>query len=91
VPDVIWLGGSAVSPESFLVTLAEVALLMLEGSALPESIKFEPGILQSAKYVRNGPELWGWVIFPPGFEAPEMMELARRQAWTLKPALLSER
>jgi hypothetical protein len=37
----------------------------------------------------DDPSLWTWVIFPPGFRAPEMMELARKQAWTLKPALLA--
>ena len=36
----------------------------------------------------DDPKLWGWVIFPPGFQAPAMMELAKRQAWTLKPAVL---
>jgi hypothetical protein len=34
------------------------------------------------------PELWKWVIFPTDFRAPAMMELARRQSWTIKPAIL---
>jgi hypothetical protein len=38
----------------------------------------------------DAPHLWGWIIFPRGFRAPEMMELAKRQAWTLKPALLDQ-
>jgi hypothetical protein len=33
-------------------------------------------------------ELWSWPIFPEGFHAPRIMELARLQAWTLKPAVL---
>jgi hypothetical protein len=36
----------------------------------------------------DSPGLWGWVIFPEGFHAPHIMELARLQAWTLKPAVL---
>jgi hypothetical protein len=35
----------------------------------------------------DSPKLWGWVIFPEGFHAPRLMELAKLQAWTLKPAL----
>jgi len=35
----------------------------------------------------DSPALWGWVIFPEGFHAPRIMELARLQAWTLKPAM----
>ena len=45
--------------------------------------------LAAAKYVSaDDPKLWGWVIFPPGFKAPALMELAKKQAWTIKPALL---
>ena len=36
----------------------------------------------------DNPNLWNWIIFPPGFRAPAMMQLAKRQAWTLKPARL---
>jgi hypothetical protein len=36
----------------------------------------------------GGPNLWGWATFPPGMKAPALMELAKRQAWTLKPAVL---
>ena len=28
------------------------------------------------------------VIFPPGFGAPALMELAKKQAWTIKPAVM---
>ena len=88
VPDVVWLGSDAVSPESYLVTLAGAALCLAEGRPFQESVRFRPATLASAQRVRNDRDLWSWTIFPSGFEAPEMMELARRQAWTLKPALL---
>src|SRR5262249_25686144 len=55
----------------------------------PATIDVLPAKLAAAKYVReDDPKLWGWVIFPPNFRAPAMMELAKRQAWTLKPAVL---
>ena len=48
-----------------------------------------PAKLVAARYVsEDGGHLWGWVIFPKGFRAPAMMDLAKRQAWTLKPALI---
>ena len=37
--------------------------------------------------LRRIPWLWSWPIFPEGFHAPRIMELARLQAWTLKPAM----
>ncbi len=32
---------------------------------------------------------WDWPIFRPGFTAERLLEEARRQAWTLKPAMLA--
>jgi hypothetical protein len=56
---------------------------------VPEKVEVRPAKLAAAKYVSaDRPGLWGWVIFSPGFKAPAMMDLARRQAWTLKPAVL---
>lgn len=83
IPDTVWLGSQAVSPESFMVTTA--SFLLSEQTA--SELVFEPAELHPAKHVRNDKDLWDWVIFPPDFEAPEMMELAKRQSWTLKPAL----
>jgi hypothetical protein len=91
VPTTVWLGSVPVPPESYLVALSRVALNLLEGKPVPENIELKPAKLAAASYVADdGPNLWGWVIFPRGFRAPAMMELARRQAWTLKPAVLGE-
>jgi hypothetical protein len=35
----------------------------------------------------DSPKLFGW-LFAEGYHAPAMMALARRQAWTIKPAIL---
>ena len=85
VPDDIWIGSHSVSPESFLrVLAAQIPSIAGTGSA---EVAFEPAHLSCAENVRTDKSIWGWVIFPDDFDAPEMMELARRQAWTLKPAL----
>jgi hypothetical protein len=31
--------------------------------------------------------LWEWMISPEGFDAPQLMTLAKLQAWTLKPTM----
>src|SRR5207302_1620355 len=50
-----------------------------------------PALLATEKYVaRDSPEIWSWPIFPTGFHSEHLMELARLQAWTLKPAKRSE-
>jgi hypothetical protein len=89
LPGAVWLGSTAVPPEAYLAALAKVAQELLAGRPMPRKVEVAPAKLGVARYVsEDRPELWSWVIFPPGFKAPAMMDLARRQAWTLKPALL---
>jgi hypothetical protein len=93
VPSAIWLGSAPVTPESYLVSAARVACDAFEKgiNATPGGVEFRPARLEAAEYVaKDSPELWSWVIFPPGHRAQDMMELAARQAWTIKPALLGE-
>jgi hypothetical protein len=90
IPSAVWLGSKAVPPEAFLRTLAQLAIAKIDGKEIPETLEIKPTKLAVSKYVADDdPKLWNWVIFPPGFHAPEMMELARKQAWTIKPALLN--
>src|SRR5262249_48165206 len=90
VPAAVWLGSQAVSPEAYLRSLALVARDLIDGKEPPEKIDVKPAKLAAAKYVSaDAPRRWGWPIFPTGFKAPALMELAKRRAWTLKPALLS--
>jgi hypothetical protein len=91
VPSAVWLGSVAVPPEAYLATVARLVPDLLDGKLLPERIEVRPGKLTAARYVsEDNPGLWGWVIFPRGFRAPELMRLARQQAWALKPALLDQ-
>jgi hypothetical protein len=89
VPSTVWLGSAPVSPEAFLVALAQAVLARADGRPPLATVELRPTPLTAARYVSDDErKLWGWVIFPPGFRAPEMLSLAKRQAWTLKPALL---
>lgn len=87
IPEAIWLGSQVASPESFLVATARYLAGTQPDPETPAEMLFEPEELRPARHVKNDKSLWGWVIFPPDFEAPDMMELAKRQSWTLKPAL----
>jgi hypothetical protein len=88
VPSAVWLGSVPVTPESYLAELARVVRDPIDGKPMPERIVLKPQPLNTADHVASdAPNLWGWVIFPPGFRAPAMMELAKRQAWTIKPAI----
>jgi hypothetical protein len=89
IPSAVWLGSVAVPPEAYLNSLATVARDLIDGKSHPDKIEVKPAKLVVSRHVsEDGDHLWGWVIFPKGFRAPAMMDLAQRQAWTLKPALI---
>jgi hypothetical protein len=92
VPSAVWLGSTAVPPEAYACALARVVIDLIDGKPAPATVEVRPARLAAAKYVADDdPKLWGWVIFPPAFRAPALMELAKREAWTLKPAMLHGR
>jgi peptidoglycan/xylan/chitin deacetylase (PgdA/CDA1 family) len=90
IPSVIWLGSSAVAPESYLLALSSVVQKLVNKEPLPETVKIVPAELTAEKWVAmDSVSIWNWPIFPAGFHSAHLMELARLQAWTLKPALLT--
>jgi hypothetical protein len=91
IPNAVWLGSKPVAPECFLVAMAKIASNDANASAPPQKVMLVTAKLATEKYVaRDSPEIWSWPIFPQGFHSEHLMELARLQAWTLKPAKRGE-
>jgi len=89
IPDEVWIGSESLSPADYLATLAFTTEDLIVKGRAPVSVERKSGRLSADRYVaEDSPALWNWVIFPEGFHAPHIMELARLQAWTLKPAVL---
>lgn len=90
MPDEIWIGSENLSPVDYLATLAHAFEEVVSTGRPPASVARRAGRFTADRYVADdSPALWGWIIFPEGFHAPHIMELARLQAWTLKPAVLN--
>jgi hypothetical protein len=90
VPDALWLGSTPVPPEDYLVALAYVSARLATGQNLPKTVTIAPAELTAAEHVANDSvKIWDWPIFPDGFHSEHLMEIARLQAWTLKPAILT--
>jgi len=90
VPAEIWIGAESLSPADYLATLAQVVEGIASSGRPPTEVVRRAGHFTADRYVaEDTPALWSWPIFPDGFHAPKIMELARLQAWTLKPALLA--
>ncbi len=89
IPNEVWIGSQAISPSDYLATLG--ALMRQPPAKLPAEIEIVAGKFTADKYVANDdPKIFNWVIHPEGFHAPKLMELAKLQAWTLKPAMLKK-
>lgn len=83
LPAEVFVGAEALSLEDFTATLAA------RESSASGPVKVERGRLATDSYFAKDPaEPFRWPIHPEGFEAPELMDMARLQGWTLKPARL---
>jgi peptidoglycan/xylan/chitin deacetylase (PgdA/CDA1 family) len=92
VPAEIWVGAHSLSPSDYLSTLGAAVETLVTAGQPPAQVNPRAGAFVADRYVAtDSPELWRWPIFPRGFHAPRIMEHARLQAWTLKPALLRNR
>ncbi len=82
LPSEVFLGSQTLSLADFTATLAGE-------TASSGPVRVQRGHLAFEKYVATDPAAsFRWPIHPPGFSAPELLELGRLQAWTLKPARL---
>ncbi|HEX4951582.1 MAG TPA: polysaccharide deacetylase family protein [Blastocatellia bacterium] len=89
VPNEVWIGSKSISPQDYLATLGLYTRKLLD--RLPAEIEIVAGKFTADKYVANDdPKIFNWVIHPEGFHAPKLMELAKLQAWTLKPAVMKK-
>jgi hypothetical protein len=94
VPARIFVGAEVVPPADFLLAMAEAwRIRRLPGGSFAGqtvSLGREVRVLAERHVAKDTPGLFGnWVIHKAGFRAPKVVELARLQAWTLKPATAS--
>ncbi len=93
VPSRVFVGADSVPPADFLIALAAAYQNYLAKGSLPlddgVSLGNKPEVLPERHVAPDTPELFGdWIIHKEGFRAPKILEQARLQAWTLKPALV---
>ena len=89
IPNEVWMGSTAIPPSDYLATLGGIVEELVQSEKPRETILIRSGNFTADQYVaEDSLGIWGWVIFPEGFHAPKIMELAKLQAWTLKPAIL---
>jgi len=94
VPACVFAGVKPIAPADFLRAVAAVTSVALEAEpgrppGFPSAVSIPSGTtVATERYVaEDTPDLFaGWIIHPEGFRAPRIVEMAKLQAWTLKPA-----
>lgn len=92
VPARVFIGADPVAPADFLVGAARVWKAFRADGKLPIDAKVRLGhnteLLTARHVAKDSPGLFGgWIIHKEGFQAPKVMEIARLQAWSFKPAI----
>ena len=90
IPARVFIGPDAVPPADFLVAMADLLARRAEANRFPETVTLPTGtkLLTADHVVQDGPNVYGgWIIHKANFRAPHILEIARLQAWTLKPAI----
>jgi hypothetical protein len=82
LPGNVFFGSQTLSLEDFAATLAAHIVS-------PGPIRVKRGQLDFENYfAKDAQKSFDWLIHPQGFAPNELLELARLQGWTLKPARL---
>ena len=90
VPSRVFIGAESVAPADFLVALSAAYAGRQNGTIGREEVSFPKNTIVAPErhIAKDTPGLFGgWIIHKEGFRAPKVLEVARLQAWTLKPAL----
>ncbi|MCI4438553.1 hypothetical protein JHC27_01690, partial [archaeon] len=87
IPDFVEVGNTKVSPVDFLSSGARLYTKLYNHES-PKYVELVEGIFEPYCYVSSegAKNSWRWVIFPENFEAWNLVELAKLQTWTIKPA-----
>ncbi|MCY2955096.1 MAG: acylphosphatase [Planctomycetota bacterium] len=92
VPARVFIGADSVTPADFLGALAFAYQFERQHGKLPlEGVRLGKGLaVLTERHVAKDPAgLFDWDIHKSGFRPAKILEVARLQAWTLKPAVRS--
>ena len=90
MPSEIWVGSTILSPADYLATLAYHWPRFAEGD-FGGNLHVQKADLLSERYVHEevAHQAWKWLDTKGSFKGDHLLEIARLQAWTIKPAVLA--
>jgi hypothetical protein len=91
IPARVFIGPDPVAPADFLVGVARAYNALHGDKQRPDQVELGRNVelLTARHVVEDKPNVYGgWVIHRANYRAPKILDVARLQAWTLKPAIL---
>jgi len=83
MPPQVQVGRNWLAPHDFVATIGAAMTRWLAGDV--GDARVMSGKMAEARYIPDHCS-WDWVVFPAGFDADPLLEMAKLQSWTLKPA-----
>ena len=90
IPARVFIGPDPVRPTDFLVAMAAAWLHWHDAHRFPQTVALGSNVklLTADHVVPDGPNVYGgWIVHREGYRAARLLEIARLQAWTLKPTM----
>lgn len=95
IPPRVYIGPDAISPAAFLRLTAKVVSTRFGSRAAADQWTVDASddleLLTARRIAKDSPRVYGdWIIHRANWRVPKLLEIARLQAWTLKPAWLRQ-
>jgi hypothetical protein len=90
IPTSIAVGDyTELAPHDYLATASKLLGLIISRKGLPESTRLVKGRPPQVNHISgvNLTKACKWKVMPLNFKAPKILEQAKLQAWTLRPAV----
>jgi len=91
LPDSVVVGPDLLTPADFFVAAAYVAERLIETGSVPDEVPYRRANYTLEQYDTSENVSFAWRIFRRGFRPESLIELARLQLWTFKPAVYQVR
>ncbi len=89
IPDAVKVDSTVITPSDYLTTSSKILLRLLARQSLPKMVEIDKTHLDCEKYVsiKSFNRAFKWYVLKPGYKSPTLIEHAKLQTWTLKPAI----
>ncbi|MEA3403049.1 MAG: hypothetical protein U9R79_17540 [Armatimonadota bacterium] len=93
LPDDVWAGEMCGTVADWFCCAAQMVAHLVETGDMDRHVETQPARMRVDDHVDDDAARGGWqgAMLPQGIDGSKLLEQTKRQAWTLKPAILEDR